>query len=169
MPEQTVSNLSGDFPEAFVRHLATAFGFKYEENVEVPFQYAGFKVNALSNRLSAVSGKQVLVDFGDLRGEAVKSAETTGFKVILINPRQSFLTMMKNLLDGLSIHYKEDPTFWVAQRRRMNNSSVEVPGLLVDNAADSEYQRTLVSSVPIDSYLLAYLNQSGIKVIRLMP
>jgi hypothetical protein len=166
---QTVATLSGEaIPQQFVRRLASAFKFSYEEQIEVTFDYAGFKVKMLSNLLSAGPGRDILVDFGDLQGDAVKSAETTGFRVVQIKPSDDGLTIIKKLMQGLSISFKENPTFWGAERRRIHNSSFQVTGLLIEYSNNPEDLGTLVASVPVHPYLISFLNHSGIRVVHLI-
>jgi hypothetical protein len=154
-------------PQEFVRRLAPVFGFSYNEQLEVAFDYAGFQVKTFSNLLSAGPGREILVDFGDLQGDALKSAETTGFPIIQIKPSDDDMTVLKSLMKGLAIGFKENPTFWAAERRRIHNSSFQVPGLLIEYSKNPDELGMLVSFVPVHPYLISFLNHSGIRVIRI--
>jgi hypothetical protein len=164
-PSATLSG--GATSQEFIRQLASVFGYKYEEQIEVSFDYAGFKVKTLSNLLSAGPGKEVLVDFGDFQGDALKSIEATGFRVVQAKPSEDDLTLLKNLMQGLSISFKENPTFWAAERRRIHNSSFQAPGLLVEYSNNPEELGILLSFAPIHPYLISFLNQSGIRMVRM--
>jgi hypothetical protein len=167
-PAQAVADLAGDVTsQEFVRRLSSLFGFKYDEQLEITFDYAGFQVKAISNLLSAGPGKEVLVDFGEFQGDALKSVETTGFRVVQIKPGQDDLFVLKNLLQGLTVKFKENPIFWAAERRRIHNSSFQVPGLLIEYSSNPDELRTLLTFVPIHPHLISFLNQSGIRVVRL--
>jgi len=98
----------------------------------------------------------------------VKSVETTGFRVVQIRPSEDGLTILKKLMQGLSISFKENPTFWAAERRRIHNSSFQVTGLLIEYSNTPEDLGTLVASVPVHPYLISFLNHSGIRVVHLI-
>jgi hypothetical protein len=164
-PAATLS--AGATSQEFIRQLASVFGYKYEEQIEVSFDYAGFKVKTLSNLLSAGPGKEVLVDFGDFQGDALKSVEATGFRVVQVKPSEDALTVLKNLMQSLSISFKENPTFWAAERRRIHNPSFQAPGLLVEYSNNPEEFGILLSFAPIHPHLISFLNQSGIRVVRM--
>lgn len=167
-PAQSVSELTeGATSQDFVRRVSSVLGFKYEEQLEIAFDYAGFKVKTISNLLSASPGREVLVDFGEFQGDALKSVETTGFRVVQIKPGQDDLYVLKSLLHGMTIKFKENPTFWAAERRRIHNSSIQVPGLLIEYSTNPDELGILVSLVPVHPQLVSFLNQSGIRVIRL--
>ncbi len=166
----TMAALGGrQSPQEFVRNFALVFGCKYDEQLEISFDYAGFQVKTLSNMLTAAPGNEILVDFGDFQGDAVKSVESTGFRVVQLKPTDDGLSMLKKLLQGLSLGFRENPTFWAAERRKIHNSSFQVPGLLIEYAGDPNDLATLVSFVPVNMHLIAFLNQSGIRVIQLIP
>jgi hypothetical protein len=167
-PAQPAAEIAqGESPREFVRQLAAALEFKYEEQLEITFDYAGFQVKTHSNLLSASPGREILVDYGEFQGDALKSVETTGFRVVQVKPGMDDLLVLRDLLRGLSIKFKENPTFWAAERRRIHNSSIQVPGLLMEYSNSPDEIGMLVSLVPIHPQLISFLNQSGIRVIRL--
>ena len=56
--------------KAFARDLIEALGNQYTKDIAVTFPYAGIQVQAVSNLVSTSSGREFLVDFGDLYGDA---------------------------------------------------------------------------------------------------
>jgi hypothetical protein len=155
-------------PEGVVRRLADLFGCTYQEKVDIAFSYAGFQVKTRADMLTTSDGRRVLADYGDLRGEAIKSLEKEGFAVVQFDRRNTNRDIVQTFLTHLSIGYEKDPTFWVAERPRIHNPSIHVPGMMVVwNGSD--YQRILFSEAPVPSRLDAFFVDAGIHVIALTP
>jgi hypothetical protein len=154
-------------PKAFVKDFAAAFGMRYQENVKISFPYAGFQVSALSNLLTVSSGNDLLVDFGDLQGDAVESIEKTGFQVLQIRPDQNFQSIAEALLGIMPIVQSQDPVFWGADRARAYNASIQIPGQLITRATGQGKIKILISHAALHDHLVSFLNQAGVKVMRI--
>lgn len=155
-------------PEGMVRQLADLLGFTYQEKLDIEFPYAGFQVKTRANLLTTRVGREVIVDFGNLRGEALTSLEAKGFSVLQIDRRQSNRGILQKLLDHLAIAHEKDPTFWVADRPRINNPSMQVPGLMA-TFGDDGGQRILFSDAPVPLRLVSFFMDAGIRVVSLSP
>lgn len=155
-------------PEGVIRQLADLFGFTYQEKLDIEFPYAGFQVKTRANLLTTRVGREVIVDFGDLRGEALTSLEAKGFSVLQIERRQSNRGILQKLLDHLAITHEKDPTFWVADRPRINNPSMQVPGLMA-TLGDDDGQRILFSDAPVPLRLVPFFTDAGIRIVSLSP
>ncbi len=152
-------------PEKFIEGFAAALGFGYQKNVEVSFSYAGFQVKTLSNLLTAPSGRRSLIDYGELYGDAVESMETTGFYVVQIKKREDYMGMAKDLLNGLSIPFEENPIFWAADRPRINNTSMQVPGLSI-SLEKAGQKKVFITFERVPEKLIPFFTQAGIRVVR---
>ncbi|MGB9498302.1 MAG: hypothetical protein ACKVE4_00820 [Dissulfuribacterales bacterium] len=166
-PSQYVALVKTSRPAAIIKELSVFLGFRYQEKVAITFPYAGFQVKTVSNFLSVSPGKEVLVDYGDLCGDAVEKIETTGFRVVEIDKHNDSLTIIKRLLDGLQIEFRENPTFWTAKRPRIYNTSVTIAGLLFTLPSGRAKFDILITSVPLNKDLAAYFNQSGVQIVRI--
>jgi len=62
-------------------------GYNYAQNVAITFPYAGIQIKALSNLVSTGDGKSLLVDFGDLYGDAIIAIKKTGLDIIQIKEK----------------------------------------------------------------------------------
>lgn len=155
-------------PEGVIRQLADFFGFTYQEKFDIEFPYAGFQVKTRANLLTTRDGREVLVDFGDLRGEALNALEAKGFTVLQIDRRQNNREILQKFLDHLAITYEKDPTFWVADRPRIHNPSLQVPGLMA-RFGDDAGQRILFSDAPVPLRLMPFFTDAGIRVVSLSP
>lgn len=153
--------------KAFVKDFAAAFGMKYQENVKISFPYAGFQVSALSNLLTVSSGNDVLVDFGDLQGDAVESIETTGFQVLQIRRDQNYQSIAETLLGIMPVVQSQDPVFAGADRPRAYNASIQIPGRLITRVAGRGKIKMLMTHAALHDHLVSFLNQSGVKVMKI--
>ena len=154
-------------PNAFIKDFAAAFGMRYQENVEISFPYAGFQVKALSNLLTVTPGKEFLVDFGDLQGDAVKSIEMTGFHILKINDRQNYQSIAEELLSVMPAQQVEAPIFWGANRPRTYNVSIQVSGRLITMISDRGKIKILMTDMTLPDKILSFLNQAGIRVMKI--
>jgi len=154
-------------PSVFIKDFATAVGMRYQENVEISFPYAGFQVKAYSNLLSVSPGKEILVDFGDLQGDAIESIETTGFHVLQISPGQSYQSIVSDLLSVMSARQSEDPVFWGADRERTYNASIQVSGRLITMINDRGKMKILITDITLNDHILSFLNRAGIRVMKI--
>jgi len=154
-------------PSAFIRDFAAAFGMKYQKNVEISFPYAGFQVKAYSNLLSVSSGKDLLVDFGDLQGDAIEAIEKSGFHVLQIRSGQSCQSIVSDLLRVMPVQESEDPVFWGADRARAYNTSIQVPGRLISMITDQGKMKILITDITLHDNILSFLNRAGIRVMKI--
>ncbi|MBC2713838.1 MAG: LysM peptidoglycan-binding domain-containing protein [Desulfobacteraceae bacterium] len=154
-------------PAAFIKDFAAAFGLRYQENVEITFPYAEFQVKAYSNMLSVSPGKEFLVDFGDLQGDAIESIEATGFQVLQISPGQSCQSIVSDLLRVMPAQQSEDPVLWGADRARTYNASIQVPGRLITILNDRGKMKLLITDITPHDNILSFLNRAGIRIMKI--
>ncbi len=165
--KQEIQSVGPRNPAPLVRAVTRMLGYKYHENVEVSFPYAGFQVKATTDMLSLGEQAEMLVDYGDLQGDAVSAIEKTGFKVLQIKGR-NMEQVIETLTGLLPVTLEEDPIFWAAERPRIYNTSIETPGWLVSGPEKSEGIRLLLSETDIADGLADYLENQGIGVIRIL-
>lgn len=155
-------------PAAFIADFAAAFGMKYQAGVEVSFPCAGFQITARSNLLSIAPGREYLVDFGDLQGEAVTAIEATGFQVLQFSPNQSRDSIVSALLAAMPVDIKINPVFFgAAERPQTCRVVIEVAGRLVTLFAGSGTVNVLIVETPCDAHILSFLNLAGVRVMQL--
>jgi len=154
-------------PSGFVKDFVAALGFRYQEKVEVSFPYAGFQMKAYANLLSAGPGREVLVDFGDLQGDAITSIQSTGFQVLQIKPRQDAASIVSALLSQLPAQQQENPVFWAAEKEKSHNTSIQIPGRLISLSTDHGQRGLLLTDLVLNENLLSFLAQKGIQAGRI--
>ena len=126
-----VITLTPLYRTALVRDLVEAMGNQYSKDITVTFPYAGIQVQAVSNLVSTDSGREFLIDFGDLFGDAVAEIQKTGLDVVQIHPDDSMTTLITRLLDAIGEPYVSDPVFYGAKRPALYNTKIEIKGFLV--------------------------------------
>jgi hypothetical protein len=146
----------------FVRDLVRALGNQYSEDITVTFPYAGFQVQAVSNLVSTGSGKEFLIDFGDLYGDAVTEIQKTGLNVVQIKQDDHMNTLITHILDAIGEPYLSDPVFFAAKRPADFNTKITIKGFLITKTKGS---RVLISAIPLHNRVLQFLNENGVKVL----
>jgi hypothetical protein len=142
--------------------LLDALGYTYRKNVSITFPYAGIQVQAISNFVSTGKGKDFLIDFGDLYGDAVHEIKKTGIDAIQLKNDDDFHHILEKILGALELPYAVNPAFLAAKRTSSFNTELKISGYLLNrsNAAD-----ILISGSPLHNRILQFLNEKGIKVI----
>lgn len=154
-------------PAGVVRKLAAQLGYTYQENIEISFPYAGFQVNASTNMLALGPSREVLIDYGDLQGDAIKSIESTGFEVIQIQDRNDPYQVARQLLSELPVELNDAPMFWAADRRRIHNTSFQLPATVVSASSQSgEERKILITSVEVPPEIRYFLSEKGLAVLQ---
>jgi LysM repeat protein len=146
----------------FVRNLARALGFTYAPDVPVSFPYAGVQVQAYAHLLSAGQGREVLIDFGDLYGEALEAIRQSGPLVVQITPQDSYSAIARRLLALLQLDFVDTPSFLAARRPADFNTAVAIPGLLYHKTSG---ERILLSAVDLHPALTDVLSAEDIALV----
>jgi LysM repeat protein len=146
----------------FVQILAKTLELSYVPNTNITFPYAGIQVNAFSNLISTKDGREALVDFGDLYGDAITAIGKTGLKVIQINAEETYGAIAQKLLTALSIKYEQHPTLLAAQRSPEFNTAITISGLLFNNGNN---RRVLLTGATLHSAVTDMLSRRGIDVV----
>lgn len=147
----------------FVQGLARALDFSFAPNVPVTFPYAGIQIQAFANLISTTGGREVLVDFGELYGDAVKAIRNTGLDVVQIAPEDSYTTVAAKVLAGLGAPFVEHPSFPAAPRPPTYNATVTIYGLLYTNAENNKH--TLLSAAALPPAITDLLSAEGVAVV----
>ncbi len=147
---------------SFVREVLTSLGCEYSPNVSISFPYAGVHVRAQTNLAAFPDGREFLVDFGDLYGDAISAVEKTGFSVVRIVQRDR-REILVALLKALGRPFRQDPTLWAAKREGPYNVAVTFRGFLLNDEND---RHVLLSEAILDHRILDFLDSRGIRVVQ---
>lgn len=146
----------------FIRDLSKALGFSYAPNVKITFPYAGIQVDAYANLVSAGNGKEVLVDYGNLYGDALSAITKAGPKILQFNATDDYTSMARKLLTALDLEFMENPTFWGASRPTDLNTAITVYGFLY---MKNENEQILLTAANLHPAVSDLVSQSGIQMV----
>jgi hypothetical protein len=157
-----VINFNGDLRK-FLPDLVKTMGFQYSENINISFPYAGIQIQAFSNLIASKDGKQqVLIDFGDIYGDAVAAIENTGLDIIQIADSSTWENAAKRILDALKISNSGPLNLTAIKDSTDTNIFISFPGLRLDLR---ENEKVALTSALIHPELIEFLNQLGHQTI----
>ncbi|MFH0727585.1 MAG: hypothetical protein V2B19_14745 [Pseudomonadota bacterium] len=151
-------------PEVFVTGLMAALALPFSRGVPVSFPYGGIQIPAVTNLISTDDGRSILVDFGNLYGEAIAAIEKSGLDVIQITPQDTHHEMILKVLTATKHSCEINPTFAGAKSPEAFGAEFSIPGFLVSRG---ELVKVLLSRVLLDPSLIRFLNESGIKIVQI--
>jgi len=152
-------------PRIFVKNLLLSLGVRYTENVKISFPYVGIQVEAATNIISSSHGGDIVIDFEDFFGDAVRSIETTGLRVVQIKMDDPLRRIVEKLLSAMEDHYTVDPTFYASQRPAEYNTALTIPGFLLEKKG--YIHKTLLAEVPLHEDIVEFLKEQGVNIIMI--
>jgi len=161
--EKTIT-LATEDPRVFVKNFMDVIGYPYTQNVTITFPYAGIQVKAVSNLISTRDGTPVFVDFGDLYGDAVDAILKTGFSIVQILPEDDLAGAVPKLLDAAGAAFVKNPTLHAAKREGEYNTSLTLPGYMVENFGKPTI---LLTTISLPYELLHFLMEKAIKPVKI--
>lgn len=160
-----VLKITGKSEKEFAAQFVQAINYNYTSNVQFTFPYAGTQVSATSSMASNGRGKEVMIDYGDIYGDAVSAIEKTHLGIIQILKSDDRYAIIRKILNGLKIDYKMFPTIAAADSRREFNVTFTFSGILI-NDSDGSY---MVTNVDLPAQIVDFLqNDKGIRVLNVM-
>jgi hypothetical protein len=148
----------------FVKEFASALGFRYTEKSDVSFPYAGIQVEAASNLISTPPGSLLLVDYGDLYGDAASSIRKTGLEILQVNNEMAQSFIAGEILRELKIKYAYTTEVMAVNRPENLMVSVHLPGIIYKKTEGAEH---MITSAFPDDNLVCFLNSMGYKMLIL--
>ncbi|MCP3876108.1 MAG: hypothetical protein GY699_23545, partial [Desulfobacteraceae bacterium] len=155
-------DLKSDTQKQLVERISTFFKFSYARNVSISFPYAGIQVKALSNLLSFGPGKEFLIDFGDLYGDAIEAIKKTGLNIVKISVGDDAFVVIKKLMTAAGIKVIDNPVFLGANRPADFNTSITIQGLVIHH---DEKGKLLFLNRELDGLLVSFLNSEGVQIV----
>ncbi|MCF8079679.1 MAG: hypothetical protein K9K88_10395 [Desulfobacterales bacterium] len=160
--EDSIRRIDAADRRSFVQEVLTEMGCHYSPSVNISFPYAGVQVSARSNLAAAPGGREFLVDFGDLYGDAIAAIERAGFSIVQV-PRKDRRKIMLALLEAADLNYRVDPIFMAADRPGPYNVAVTISGVLVETENDS---RLLLSAGKLHHRIADFLRSRGVRIVE---
>lgn len=156
--------IDGSSQKVFIESFAAFMGFNYSPNTSISFPYAGIQVQALSNLLSFGNGREILIDFGDLYGDAVNAIRDTGLEILQVNLDAGPVEIIQRLMKTAGMAYTTSPVFYGANRSAEFNTAISVSGILIpmDNG-----ENRLFTETKIPELIRLFIRDQGIRLIRI--
>jgi len=155
-----IRTVDGTSASTLVRDLVAALQYPYSEKVPISFPYAGMQVEAFLGLISKPDGNPLLIDFGELYGDALESIGRT-LQIVQIRPRDDLQTILNKLFAGLGLGFTTDPIFFCARRSPRYNTAMMVPGVLVEHGKG---RKILLTSVPLHQRLIEFMRLENVQI-----
>jgi hypothetical protein len=161
---QVQHSLSSANQKQFVAELAKTLGYYYAPNTKISFPYAGIQVEAWTNMISSGRGDELLIDFGDLYGDAVESIQKTGLRIVRIDVEEEPLAIVRKILSEMQADFTENPSFLAANRSSEYNTVITIQGFLCEN---DKKERILLASASLHQGVSDFLKGNGMQVVMI--
>jgi len=158
------ASIDGSSQKALIATFSQVMGFHYSANTAISFPYAGIQVKALSNLLSFGNGRETLVDFGDLYGDAVNAIRETGMEIIQVSVEDGPRDILRRLLEAAGMPFTANPVFYGADRSAEFNTAITIGGILIP--IDDGRSR-LITELPIPELIGIFLRDKGIQLVQI--
>jgi hypothetical protein len=146
----------------FVSDFLGVMGYRYQPNEMISFEYAGITINAVSNLATNDSGTSFLIDFGEFYGDAVHAIKKSGRNIIQVKDSDTLDAISARLLAAMGVSFTENPRFFAAKRSAGHNTTLTIPGFLID---DDKKPEKLLAMVPLHDGVVEFLTNKGIKIM----
>ena len=162
--ENSVRQIDGGDQRTMVAAFAKAMSFNYSPNISVSFPYAGIQVEARSNLLTMEKGKEFLVDFGDLYGDAIKAIKKTGMRIIQVDASKKPLDTLQNLMQSMKLDHRRSPVFYGANRPSKFNTAIAIDGILIIN---NRGEQLLFTDRHLPELIARFIGEQKIWIFRI--
>ncbi len=154
--------LDGSSSKALVESFARLMGFHYSPNTNISFPYAGVQIQAMSNLLSFGNGREVLIDYGDLYGNALEAIRRTGFEILQLEKGATSLETIARLMAASGLYYKRSPYFYGAERPSEFNTIITVNGILIPSGTGAS---RLFTDTRFPDLIEMFISDQGIGLV----
>jgi hypothetical protein len=163
-PAAQDAHIDGSSQKALIDSFARLMGFHYSPNTSISFPYAGIQVQALSNLLSCGNGTELLVDFGNLYGDAIKAIRNSGMKILQIGVKDGSLDILRRLMNAAGLPYTVSPVFYGADRPAEFNTAISVKGILI---AAGRGEKRLFTDAEVPELIDVFMSNRGIRLVHI--
>ncbi|MEW5735477.1 MAG: LysM peptidoglycan-binding domain-containing protein [Thermodesulfobacteriota bacterium] len=159
----TAATIQSGSCRKLVAEVCALMGVAYAPDVPVSFPYAGFSLTMLSNMARTKEGKEFLVDFGTLYGQAQNALTGLGLPLIQVGRQADSLSAVENLLSAMGFSCAK-PSPVPAAERSGPRCTFAISGLVVKDRAGA---RTLFLQGPLPEDLADFLASRGFRLVVL--
>ncbi|MFO7494191.1 MAG: LysM domain-containing protein [Desulfobacterales bacterium] len=163
IPDADRNAIEGSTPDDLLKSVTALLGLQYTEKTTISFPYGGIQIAATSNLISSEDGQKILVDYGELYGDAVSLIQKTGLDIIQIKADDGASSILRKVFTALKVPFAENPVFLAAKRPETYNVAITIPGFRVTRR-DGDL---LISAVPLHYEIAQFLIENGVKIVNL--
>jgi LysM repeat protein len=164
---ENVIQLEASSVQAFAGRFLDLLGYRLQMSEEISFPYAGFRVNSMVHKVTREGETLLLLDFGDLKGEAVAAIEDAGYHVLQIPGGTAHAETAELLMGALSVQKSRPPLFWAADRRRIHNVSLRIPGFIVEVEAVGGMRQIMLPGCELPPEIQYFLARKGLEILKI--
>lgn len=156
-PRPRVSELPSGSCRKLVAAVCELMGVSYAPDVPVTFPYAGFSLTMMSNMARTADGKEFLVDFGSLYGQAQEALTGLGLPLIQLGRQAESAKTVEKLLSAMGMPL-DKPAPVYAARRSGPRVSFAISGLAHKDSS------SLFVNGPLQDDMALFLNSLGFRL-----
>jgi LysM repeat protein len=162
IPRGESNRIDYSSPNDFIAAFSRILDFSYAPDTPITFPYAGVQVEAKSNLLSFGNGRQVLVDFGELYGDAEKAIKATGLDIVTLPQSADAFEIIRRLMETAAVDHTAFPIFHGAERPDEFNTTIRVDGILIPRKEGED--QLFVKNQPPD-LIGSFILSKGIQMV----
>jgi hypothetical protein len=144
--------------KAFIKALSTALKMRFASNIDISFFYHDQQIQTVCNLISNGRGQEMLVDFGNLQGEAMAAVEKSGFSIVSFAREEPLSSMISKLLRTCHFSYQENPTIALCRQC----IELTFTGFRLN---DNRGVDTLICKAPVHDTMVQFLTQQNIQPV----
>lgn len=159
-----VTGIDGSSRKALVETFAAIMGFRYSPDTRISFPYAGIQIEAVANLLSFGNGREILIDFGDLYGDAVGAIEDTGLNILQVSGDDQPLDILQRLMETAGMAYTRSPVFYGADRPAEYNTAITINGILIPSGGG---ENRLFTEERLPDLIDIFIRDRDVRLVRI--
>ena len=109
----------------FIKKLLSTSGFKYKEDANIKFEFNAIQLNAVVGKIERINKPDLLIDFGNILGNAFSAIKEQGNDLISIKPENGKINAAQKLFKHLGLVSVHNPSFL------MNKKVITIKGLYI--------------------------------------
>jgi hypothetical protein len=109
--ELSAKQLSLEDFKLFIKNFLTIANFRYIQDSNVKFEFNSIQLNAAVGRIKRVKMPDLLIDFGNIKGNAFDAMKEQGNDLVSLNPGEGKIKSLQKLLKNLEVAFMLNPSF----------------------------------------------------------
>ncbi len=142
--------------KSYIKQLLTALNFKYVQDSNIKFQFNSISLNAAVGRIRREKKQDLLIDFGNILGNAFTAIIDQGNDLISLKPETGKIKATHKLLRHLGLAFVQNPSFL------MDKKVLTVKGLYISELEPEIF----VAQEELSEKTLTFLKTKNIKLIN---